>query len=275
MKQTSQIINQKSLKLFFQTWQPDGQAKGAILLVHGMGEHSGRYLHVGEYLTKKGFAVFTCDLRGHGKSGGQRGHITPKDYYLSEIDILFSQADQQFPRLPRFLYGHSLGGLLVLNYTLRRKPEVAGVIVTGAGLRTALEKQTVKIIAARIFSKLLPAMSMPSGLDATSISRDEQVVRAYQSDPLVHDRATPAFAITSLSTIHYIFSHAAEFPCPLLVMHGGADKLTYPRGSQELAETVGDKCTLKIWDGLYHELHNEPEKLEVLEYTVDWITQHL
>ncbi|MEW5870223.1 MAG: lysophospholipase [Chloroflexota bacterium] len=264
------------LQLYCQGWEPpESQARAAICLVHGLGEHSGRYAHVADFLTQAGYAVIAADLRGHGKSGGQRGHASSFEAFMSDIDQLFAEADRRYPGLPRFLYGHSLGGLLVLNYALRRKPDLRGVVATSSALHSPLMEQKLKIGMAKLLSKVTPNTSLATGLDANTISHDPAVVEAYKQDPLVHGVATFAMTASVIQAIEYAFAHAAEFPVSLLLVHGTADKLTYSSGSQEFAKLVPAHCTLKLWEGLAHETHNEPEKEAVLGYLLGWLDSQL
>jgi alpha-beta hydrolase superfamily lysophospholipase len=193
---------------------------------------------------------------------------------MSDIDLMLDQASARFPGAPQFIYGHSLGGLLVLNYVLRRKPELAGAVVTSPGLRTALEEQAVKVRLAKILGALAPTAGLPSGLDASMISRDPEVVDRYTHDPLVHDRISFGMAKSLISAVDWAFEHAAEFKIPLLLMHGTQDQIAYDRGSKEFAAKVTGDCTLKLWDGFWHETHNEPEKAQVLAFMLDWLEKH-
>jgi alpha-beta hydrolase superfamily lysophospholipase len=261
------------LNLYAQSWSPDSP-EGVICLVHGLGEHSGRYVYVADLLNKAGYAVLASDLRGHGKSEGLRGHTPSIDAFMKDIDLLLEEAKRRYPHQPRFLYGHSLGGILVLNYTLRRRPELAGVVATSSGLRTALELQKGKIVLVKLLGSVMPKQTIASGLDAATISRDPEVVKKYLSDPLVHDKITFGMAKALSDAISWVFAHASEFTVPLLLMHGTADQLAFPAGSKEFASLVHGDCTLKLWDGLYHETHNEPEKDEVLAYMVGWLESH-
>jgi alpha-beta hydrolase superfamily lysophospholipase len=263
------------LEMYAQSWEPDGTPKAVVCLIHGLGEHSGRYVHVGKALTDAGLALAAFDLRGHGKSGGPRGHTPSFDAFMDDIEAFQKQLDECFPVLPRFLYGHSLGGILVLNYVLRRKSDFVGVISTAAGLRTSLEEQKAKVTMARILGTLIPSVAISSGLDPATISRNKEVVDKYVNDPLVHDKMSLGFGKLMLSVLPWTFEHAREFSLPLLIMHGTEDKLGYPRGSEEFASHVKQNCTVKLWDGLYHEIHNEPEQNEVLAYMIDWMNSQL
>jgi alpha-beta hydrolase superfamily lysophospholipase len=263
------------LQLYAQGWQPATPPRAVACLVHGIGEHSGRYAHVADVLGKAGLAVLTFDLRGHGKSQGPRGHTPTFDAFMQDIDLLFAEADQRFAGLPRFLYGHSLGGVLVLNYALRRKPAVLGVVATSSGLRTSVEQQALKVAIAKGLGSIIPTLSLPTGLDVQGLSRDPEIIRKYQNDPLVHGVATLGMAKTTFQAIEWAFAHAAEFSLPLLLVHGTADPIAFARGSQEFAARVPKDCTLKLWEGLYHETHNEPEKEQVFAYLLEWLEARL
>lgn len=254
-------------------WQPDGEAHGVLCLVHGLGEHSGRYQNVGEYLTRGGYALLASDLRGHGKTDGPRGYARGFEQLHDDIDHLLNEASRRFPGKPRFLYGHSLGGTLVLSHALRRKPHVEGVVASGPGLRTSLTEQTLKVFIITRFASLFPAMTLPTGLLPELISTDPAVVQAYVNDPLVHDRTSLALARDSIRELDFLFEHAAEFSLPLLIQQGGADRIIYPRGASEFAALVEGPCTLKIWEGMAHEVHNEPEKEQVLAFMLEWLDE--
>jgi len=264
------------LEIFSRGWEPENNApKAVVCLVHGLGEHSGRYERLAQELIKADFSLVSFDLRGHGQSAGQRGHVDSSDEFLAEIDHLLKTAQDRYPGKPCFLYGHSLGGLLVLFYVLNRKPDISGVIVTGPALRTSLEKQKLKVGLTRTLSLIMPKLSLATGLEPEDISRDPQIVEKYITDKLVHDRASLQMAKTMLNMIDYVFTHAQQFKPPLLIMHGGADRIVYPVGSVELAEKVSCDCTLKTWENFFHEIHNDPGKEQVIEFMIHWIEDHL
>jgi alpha-beta hydrolase superfamily lysophospholipase len=259
------------LPLMGRCWEPEAEPRAVVCLVHGLGEHCGRYAHVAAALNQAGYAVLACDQRGHGRSGGKRGYIPSYEALMSDIDLLLAQAEQRFPGKPRFLYGHSLGGNEVLNYALRRRGcALAGVVSTSPGLRTAFKPPALQLAAGRLMNRLWPAFTMPNGLELAAISRDPAVVAAYQADPLVHDRLSARLGIELLQSGEWAIAHAAEFPVPLLLMHGTADRLTSHQASQEFASHAPN-CTLKLWEGLYHETHNEPEKGEVIGFVISWL----
>ncbi|HNK62524.1 MAG TPA: lysophospholipase [Anaerolineales bacterium] len=264
------------LELQAQVWEPEViTPKAVVCLVHGLGEHSSRYAHVAEAFGKEGFVLFGYDLRGHGRSGGVRGHINSIDDFMQDIDILLERARSRYPGLPLFLYGHSLGGIQVLHYGLTRKPDIKGVIATSSGLRTALEKQPIKVFLAKMLGSLMPNNVLPSGLDAKGLSHNPKVVETYLKDPLVHDKISFGFGKTMLGITKWTLEHAGEFSRPLLMLHGKEDPIAFPSGSIEFAAPLKEKCTLVLWEGGYHELHNEPDQAEVFTTMTLWMDARL
>ena len=264
---------------FIHGWEPEnGKPKALVALVHGLGEHTARYSHVGKVLTKSSYALVGFDLRGHGKSGGPRGHSSSLDAYMQDIRHFFELMEKRYPDMPHFLYGHSLGGLLVLAYAIQYGAHLKGVIATGPGLRSSLQEQKAKVAIVQMLGSLLPTLTLQSGLDAATISRDAAIVESYKNDPLVHDKASLGLGKAALGAIDLCFARAKEFPAPLLIMHGKEDKIAYSSGSEEFAELLraaGSDVTLKLWDDLYHEVHNEPEKDQVFRFMIEWLDQHL
>lgn len=259
-------------------WEPESKPKAVIALIHGLGEHSGRYEHVAKALTDAGYVLASFDLRGHGKSSGVRGHFPSLDAVMQDIREFFIFLSQHYPVLPQFIYGHSLGGLLTLTYALKNKPRLKGVIATSAGLRSPLTEQKIKLFMVRLLGSLLPTTLLPSGLETAGISQDQAVIDRYNVDPLNHDRVSLAFGKAGLAAGDYVWSHADEFSLPLLIMHGTGDKVTYSHGSDDfskLAAKNNPDVTLKLWDGMYHELHNEPVKEQVFQYMIEWLDRHL
>jgi alpha-beta hydrolase superfamily lysophospholipase len=266
------------ITFYMQGWEPQGTPKAIVCLVHGLGEHTGRYKHVGKALTDAGYALFGFDLRGHGQSGGPRGHFPSLQTVLNDIHNFVHFQRQNHPRLPLFLYGHSLGGLLTLTYVLQNPEGVQGVIVTGAGLRSALQEQKAKIALVKVLGSILPALSLKSELEVAGLSHDPAVVQAYVNDPLVHDKVSLGLGKAGLDAIEVCFARASAFKPPLLIMHGGADRITYPSGSEDFAKLASQNnkdITLKIWEGLYHEIHNEPQQAEVFKVMIEWLDRRL
>lgn len=264
------------LDIFAQVWEPQVVTPRAVVcLVHGLGEHSSRYTHVAEAFGKEGFVLFGADLRGHGRSAGVRGHISSIEDFMRDIDMLLEQARARHAGLPLFLYGHSLGAILVLHYCLIRTPDIKGVIATSPALESALENQPLKIFLVKMLGSLLPGALIDVGLDVKDISRDERVVQVYIDDPLVHGKASLGFGRIMLGVTNWTLAHAGEFPLPLLLQHGKADAIAFPSSSVKFAAALKEKCTLVLWEGAYHELHNEPEQAEVLKTMTLWMDARL
>lgn len=258
------------LRLHAREWLPSGEPRAVLCLVHGHGEHSGRYEHVARFLNHAGCGLLAMDLRGHGRSAGQRGHVGSYDLLLADIAVLLDEAARRHPDLPRFLYGHSMGGNLVLNCALRRGDVLSGIIASAPMLRTAFDPPAWKDLLGRLMIRLWPAMPLRSGLETEALSRDPEVVHAYREDPLVHDRVTPRF-LEVLEAGRWTLQRAADLSLPLLLMHGDADRITSAQASVQFAARAGCGCTLQIWPGLYHEIHNEPEKGQVLSRVTEWL----
>jgi len=269
--------NDKEVTFYMQGWEPQGKPKAIVCLIHGLGEHTGRYEHVGKAFNNAGYALYGFDLRGHGQTPGPRGHFPSLDVIMQDIQQFVEFHKQNHPGLPIFIYGHSLGGLLVLTYVLRHGEGLNGVIVTGAALGSSLQDDKVKVTMAKLIGSLAPALTIPSGLETKAISRDPVVVEKYINDPLVHDKTSMGLGKAVINAVEICFAHAKEFKPPLLIMHGKADRITYPSGSEDFAKLAGETnkdVTLKLWDGMYHELHNEPEQAEVFKVMIEWMDKY-
>ena len=272
------LKSKDGIDFFVRGWEPETKPKALVAMVHGLGEHMGRYQHVAQAMTDAGYAFVGFDLRGHGKSTGIRGHFPSTEAVMQDIKDFFVFLTQRYPEIPHFLYGHSLGGLLVLHYALKNKSGVRGVIATSAGLRSPLTEQKMKILLVKLLGSILPSALLPSGLETAAISQNQDVIDTYRKDALVHDRVSLAFGKAGLSATDYVWSHAEEFSVPLLIMHGTGDRITYSHGSESFARRAAahnNDVTLKLWDDMYHELHNEPVKEEVLRFIINWLDRHL
>lgn len=253
---------------------PGENIKAVIILVHGIGEHIERYNYWADLFNKEGIAFTGLDLPGHGRSDGRRGDI--KSYTLLDemLDILIKNCNQTFPAVPVFLYGHSLGGGIVLNYLLRKNPEIKGAIVTGPFLRLAFEPPKIKLILAAVMKNLLPGLIQPSGLNSNHLSHDKNIVDKYNNDPLVHRKISVSLFYGAITAASYSLSHASELKVPTLILHGDDDLLISLSGSKEFASKTS-VAELKIWEGGYHELHNEPFKNDVFNFILNWINKKL
>jgi len=253
---------------------PGENTKAVIVLVHGLGEHIHRYDHWAELFKKEGIGFAGVDLPGHGRSDGRRGNI--KSYVLlgEMLDILLRSARQTFPGIPVYLYGHSLGGGIVLDYILKRNPKIKGAIVTSPWLRLSFQPPKFKLFLASVMKNLLPGLIQPSGLNVNHISHDLSVVEKYKKDPLVHDKISVSLFHGAMKAAEYSLGHASGLKVPVLLIHGTDDMIASPEGSREFSTGTG-KAEFKIWEGGYHELHNEPFKEEVFKYVMDWIKRDM
>jgi acylglycerol lipase len=256
--------------LYGQGWKPDGPAKASICLVHGLGEHTGRYEYVASVLTKNGYALYGCDLRGHGKTGGPRGHYPNYNLVMSDVKSCLEYTQQKFQGVPSFLYGHSMGGSIVLNYGLRMKPQLQGVVATSPGLKTGTEPSKMLLAAGKILYAIVPSFGLNNGLDRNNLSHDLDNIAKYNIDPLVHPTISARFALDFMESGVWALEHASEFSLPLLIQIGEKDHLVSVPAAREFAQKAPN-CTFKEWPGLFHETHNEPEKDQVLQFMVGWL----
>ncbi len=257
--------------IFAREWEPRGPLRAVVVLIHGLGEHSGRYAHVARVMTDAGYAVLAPDLRGHGCSEGKRGHIPSYDVAADDIQQALGEASTRHPGVPQFLYGHSLGGALVLYTVLKHQPAVRGVIVTSPGLAPGSPIAGIKLAAAKIFSKLAPSMTLANGLDTDNLSHDPSIKPAYLADRYVHPLISARLAMELIKNGTWIQCQKGEFPLPLLLLQGTDDHLVDPAATRRFAAGLTGDVTYKEWEGWYHELHNESEKEQVLRVMVDWL----
>jgi alpha-beta hydrolase superfamily lysophospholipase len=270
-----EAVTLQGQKFYAHEWIPD-EVRGTVVLVHGLGEHVCRYKHVARELNEAGFALFGFDLPGHGHTGGPQGHIPSFQHVSEMISSMLDKAAEAYPNQPHFLYGHSLGGALVLYHMITQKPDLNGVISTSPALGTAEPTPAWKVILGKVLYKLYPAFPMENGLDVTALSHIPEVVKAYQIDPLVHSKVSVRLGLDVLQNGPWIIEHAADFPdIPLLLMAGSKDRIVSPDRVNELAKKFKNgNLTFKMWDGLYHELHNEVEQTMVIKFMVDWLLKH-
>jgi len=264
------------LGLFEQEWSPAGATKAGVVIVHGFGEHSGRYVHVAEELTRNGYAVSTFDLRGHGQSQGEpRAFVRSFDEHLDDLGHFLSHVRQRHPGLPLFLFGHSMGGTIAALFAIARGPEIRGLLLSGPSLKLSDKYSPSLIRLAKILSIVFPKLRLLK-LDAGAVSRDPEVVENYVSDPLVYHGGVPARTGAELNrAMERIRQRMEVLRLPLLIMHGTDDLLADPEGSRQLYERAesGDKA-LRLYEGLYHEILNEPERAQVLSDMIEWLDAH-
>lgn len=272
---TGSFVTRDGLKLFTQSWLPE-TPEGSVVLVHGYAEHSGRYASFAEYLAARGFGVYAFDQRGHGNSGGRRVNVRVFREYATDLARYLERVREANPGLPRFLLGHSMGGLTALQLVLEHPHKADGLILSGCYVRNALPVPGALVSLAGLVSAVAPELPVQP-LDPAVLSRDETVVRAYAADPLVyHGRVKARLGAELLRCGDYLLDRAESVKLPTLILHGGADRLAAMSGSRELYERLGseDKA-LKVYDGFFHEILNEPGKEQVWADVVSWLEAHL
>lgn len=262
------------IKIVGKYW-PVKAPKAVLHIVHGMGEHIQRYEQMAEFYNRAGIAVIGNDHRGHGLSGGKRGHIPEYSVLLDEVSDLLAKGEELFPGSPRFLFGQSLGGNLVLNYVLRRKPNISGVIASSPWIQLAYNPGALKVMAGKLMKNLYPTFTQATKLNPMHLSTDEEVGHLYMADPLTHDKITAAMGTEMLDAGNYLDNYTGKFPLPLLLLQGSGDQITSFEATQRFAKRVSGPVTFIPWEGLYHELHNEIRREEVLNSSLEWIELQL
>ncbi len=267
-------FNLHKTKFYGQYFEPK-TVNAVVILVHGMGEHSNRYSeYVIPQLNKALIAVVTFDHFGHGKTEGKRGHNPGFDAVLDSIAYILDKSNKLFGEKPTFLYGHSMGGNAVINYTLRRENSLNGVIASSPFLKLSFEPPKWKLNIAKALLNIYPSLTMNNGIDANAISRNKEVVEASNNDPLNHDKVSPNFSILFIESGKWAISNANKLKIPMLLMHGTGDQLTSYKASQEFAENSKD-VDLKLFEGAYHELHNDLIKEEAVGEVINWINNQI
>jgi alpha-beta hydrolase superfamily lysophospholipase len=259
-------------QIFWRSWTPDAApARAVIVLVHGLGEHSGRYDHVVTRLLGEGYAIHTADHRGHGRSDGPRALIEDMDDVVADIDALVDRAVTAEPDVPVFMLGHSMGGLIALRYALAHQERLAGLILSAALAQLDEVPKALELVG-RALSVVAPRAPLIA-LDPELVSRERAVVDDYRSDPLVHHGKVPARTAVQLADAVRSFPDTVgAITLPTLILYGTADGLCPPAGSVMLAERIGAAdLTVKAYEGLFHEILNEPEREVVLEDVVAWL----
>ncbi len=268
MKQFT-LQSKDQLKLHAVKWLVD-QAKLNIVLVHGLGEHCARYAHVAKFFNSKAANVFALDLRGHGLSEGKRGCGPDLNSFLDDIDALVTEMKLEAPDLPWMMYAHSMGGNLSLNYVLRRKPDCMALVATSPWISLENDPSNALVMIANLMNKL-GGFTKSNDIDPTYISTDSIEVEKYKSDPLVHGRISSKAGMALYDAGQFLFNYKDEMPIPTLVVHAKKDKLTLASGSEQFANNNKESVTLRLWDEVYHEMHNDVKRDELFDYVWNWI----
>jgi len=276
-RQEYAFLSRDGLTLQTYVWTPKGRPRAAVVLTHGHGEYAAKYEHVAQAFVSAGLALLAYDLRGHGRSGGPRGHAPRYEALLSDLQRVMGRADALFPDAPRFLYGHSFGGQVTLQYVLERRPLVSGVIVSAPWLRLTYAPPAWRVALARGLAGVWPEFTQDTGLAASvPMTHDADLLANYPDPHLAHGKITARLGLDAMLTGEETLRRAAEITAPLLVLHGEQDGVFDPDVSRQLFERVvtHDKA-LCVYPGMYHEIHNEIDRAQVLNDILGWIDSHL
>lgn len=266
----------RNTNIYYQGWLPEKEVVAVLLVVHGLGEHSGRYMNVVNHFVPLGYAVYGLDHIGHGKSAGEREFVETFADYSDTLTIFYDMVAEWQVGKPIYILGHSMGGLIASYYLLDHQDKFKGAIISAPTVEIGDSVNQTTIMMAKVLSKIAPKAGVMS-LDASTISKDPAVVAAYVNDPLVfHGKTSARLGAELLSAMMRSSAGAGTITLPVIIVQGAEDALVEPHGAQMLYDTISstDK-TLKIYDGLYHEVFNEPEREIVLKDIEDWLDSHL
>ncbi|RJO64375.1 MAG: alpha/beta hydrolase [Myxococcales bacterium] len=259
------------LRLFTHRHEADAP-KGAVAILHGYCEHSLRYGHVIEKLCGAGLSCYLLDHRGHGKSEGQRAAVLRFEEYLEDLDLFLQDVRGFYPAGPLFLLGHSMGGLIAVNYVLTRKPALAGVVLSSPYLGLKAAVPAWKEALGKFMSRVWPSLSLKSELDPHLLSHDERVVQEYIADPTVSKIANARWFTESTAAQEFCLDQASRWTLPALIMHGGDDRIADPQKTRRFAELIGGgESKFAMLDGLYHEIFNEHGREKPIQLALDWL----
>jgi alpha-beta hydrolase superfamily lysophospholipase len=270
------LTSADGLQLYYQSWQPGPPPRAALVIVHGFGGHSGMFSHITGYLIPLGYAVYGLDLRGYGRSAGQRGYINSWADYRADVRACLDKARSQYPLLPLFLMGHSLGGVIVLEYVLRFPEGIKGVVASAPALGQVSIPAYLWWLS-RLLSRWWPRFSRRTGSNnVEALTRDPAVLEAYAADPLLHSLGTARLGTEFSRAVAWTNAHAAELRLPLLMLHGEDDRIAAPEGSRVFFEqvTYANK-TYQAYPGAYHELHNDIGYPQFLSDLAAWLEQQV
>ncbi|MBP9706070.1 MAG: lysophospholipase [Oligoflexales bacterium] len=265
-----------NLNLFYRTWFPLQEHKANIVIVHGLGEHSGRYDRLASELSEKGLAVFAYDVRGHGQSQGEKCYVNDFNDYLHDLESFLGEITPKFNAKPWFLFGHSAGGEHVVTYVLKMHPNCQGVVLSSPALKAGADISPFLIKISGLVNALLPRLKV-LGIDPTAISRIPAEIEKYKNDPLIyHDKIPTRTGYNLQKYFNYIQINGHKFILPVLIMHGTADRLTNIEGSQEFYRIISSEDrTLKLYENSFHEIFNDLDRQTAVDDLLAWLMKRI
>jgi alpha-beta hydrolase superfamily lysophospholipase len=266
----------RDANIYYQAWLPDGEVKAVLFIVHGLGEYSGRYMNVVNYFVPLGYAVYALDHLGHGKSDGEREVIVRFEDYTRPLTMYYEMVKGWQPGKPIFILGHSMGGLITTYYLLDNQDKFKGAIISAPAIKVGESITQATITMGKVLSVLAPKAGILA-LDATGVSSDPEVVNKYVNDPLVFHGKTPArLASEMLKAMLRVTAEVGKITLPFITVQGSADKLVDPASAQMLYDGASSQDkTIKIYEGYYHEVFNEPRRAVVLKDVETWLAAHV
>lgn len=270
-----QIYSGNSTQLYCASWQPDLPPKAVVCIVHGLGEHLGRYEEMAIRFVEHQIAVFAFDHRGHGRSGGKRGHARSIVQFVEDVEHALMQCRSLFLDVPIFLFGQSMGGQIVASYLEKVKTEeISGAIISSPWIKLVKPLPGWQIAVVKKLSPLFPAVTLDNGLDPNFMSSVSVEVEKYKDDPLIHSHISMALFNSLYHNGIYLEQSAEESKIPVLVCHSDSDPITSPQASARYAAKLGQHATFNLWQGSLHEPHHDFEKEMVMDYYLGFIQDH-
>lgn len=269
--ETGFLSSHDNFNLYYQVWKPKQPIHACLAIAHGFGGHSGQYDSTAIVFANQGIATYALDFRGHGQSPGQRGYIDHWSDYISDLETLIRHMATQHPAIPRFLWGHSMGGVIALDFILHTPENIQGLLLTAPAVGEN-GISTLKLMLGKLLSKIWPRFSLPSGLDVNGCSRDLAITQAYRTDPLRHSVGTARLSTEFTTAVHRVNQKAATIRTPILILHGGGDPTTNPEDSRALFGRL--TCHNRQWKeypSAYHELYLDINRDEVLTDMLNWM----
>jgi alpha-beta hydrolase superfamily lysophospholipase len=272
LHQEYQWLSKEEKRVYAQSWQPEEELKGIICLLHGLGEHSGRYARWAGLFVQEGYGMLGSDLPGHGQTAGRKAYVENYQVLLDHVDLVLEQTGNLFPGVPRILYGHSMGGNIAINHAISRDPPVKALIASSPWLRLTFRVSGPELALGRFMNRFLPRVRLKrKGTKVQRLSHDPEHWADILSDPLNHGMVTGRYFWIIHQQGEYAMRHPDMINMPFLLMHGSDDKVTSPEASKVFAAGCGNQTRFRIWDGLYHELHWEVEYKAVAAFVINWL----